>query len=123
VQEGYENGAAFYGTKGQLIIGHTVGFQVIGAKNKLGEKGTGSADLPAHHQNFLDCIKSGGRPHADAEAGHQAASLVHLGNIACRLARTLRLDPQRESIVGDDEAAGLLRRKYRDGHWAVPKGV
>lgn len=123
VQEGYENGAAFYGTKGQLIIGHTVGFQVIGARNKLGEKGSGSADLAAHHQNFLDCVRNGGKPNADAEAGHQAASLVHLGNIACRLQRTLKLDPGAETILGDDEAAKFVRRTYREGHWAVPKGV
>jgi predicted dehydrogenase len=29
VQEGYENGAAFYGTKGQLIMGHSSGFKVL----------------------------------------------------------------------------------------------
>ncbi len=31
VQEGYENGAAFYGTEGLLIIGHTVGWKLYGA--------------------------------------------------------------------------------------------
>ena len=122
-QEGYENGAAFYGTKGQLVMGHTSGFQVIGAGNKLGEKGTGSVDLPAHHQNFLDCVRNGGKPAADAMDGHLSASLVHLGNIACRMQRTLHVDPQAETIVGDEESAKLVRRTYRAGHWAVPKGV
>ena len=37
--------------------------------------------------------------------------------------RTLRFDPAAEQIVGDEEAARLLRRTYRDGHWAVPRGV
>jgi hypothetical protein len=123
VQEGYENGAAFYGTKGQLLIGHTSGFRVILAGNKPGETGGGSVDLPAHHQNFLDCIRQGGKPAADAMDGHLSASLVHLGNIACRMQRTLHVDPQTETIVGDDESAQLVRRKYRDAHWAVPKGV
>ena len=27
------------------------------------------------------------------------------------------------SIRGDDEAAKLVSRRYREGHWAVPKGV
>jgi hypothetical protein len=49
--------------------------------------------------------------------------LVHLGNIACRLGRTLRFDTAAERIVGDDEANRLLSRAYRDGHWAVPRGV
>jgi predicted dehydrogenase len=123
VQEGYENGAAFYGTKGFLLLGHTSGFQVFGPKNKPGEKGSGSADLPAHHQNFIDCIKSGARPNADVEEGHLSASLCHLANIACRTSRTLRFDPQKEQIVGDDKANKLVRREYREGHWAVPKGV
>ncbi len=122
VQEGYENGNAFYGTKGVLVMGHTSGFQVYGARNKLGEKGAGSPDLPAHHQDFLDSIRNGGRPSADVEHGHVSAALVHLGNIACRTERTLHVDPQTETIQGDDEAARLVRRKYRE-HWAVPAGV
>ena len=35
VQEGYENGAAFYGTKGMLVIGHTKGWKLYGPRNKL----------------------------------------------------------------------------------------
>jgi len=123
VQEGYENGNAFYGTQGMLLFGKGGGFQVFGTGNKPGEKGTGSPDLPAHHQNFLDCVRSGSRPVADVEIGHQSATLVHLGNIACRMQRTLHYDPQTETIQGDDEAAKLVRRTYREGHWAVPRGV
>lgn len=122
-QEGYENGAAFYGTKGYLVMGHTSGFKVFGPRNKPGETGSGEVDLPAHHQNFLDCIRNGGRPTADIEEGHQTALLVHLANIACRVQRTLHFDPQTEQIKGDDEANKLVRRTYREGHWAVPKGV
>jgi hypothetical protein len=123
VQEGYENGAAFYGTKGMLILGHTSGYQLFGPRNKLVKEAKGSIDLPAHHQNFFDCIKSGEQPIANAEAGHLAASLCHLANIACRLQRTLHFDPAAEKIVGDDEASAMLSRAYRAGHWAVPKGV
>src|SRR5262249_31739891 len=43
VQEGYENGAAFYGTKGMLIIGHSVGWKLYGPRNKLIAEMTGSA--------------------------------------------------------------------------------
>jgi hypothetical protein len=51
-------------------------------------------------------------------------SLVHLGNICARVGRSLTFDPDKESIVGDEEAAALLRRRYRkDGHWAIPRGV
>jgi len=123
VQEGYENGNAFYGTDGMLILGKIGGFQVYGRRNKPGEKMSGTLDLPAHHQDFIDCIRSGNRPHADIEEGHLTTSLCHLGNIASRVGRVLHFDPQTERFTGDDEANGMLRRRYREGHWAVPKGV
>jgi predicted dehydrogenase len=122
-QEGYENGNAFYGTKGVLILGKAGGWQIVGTRNAAGRKMSGSPDLPAHHQNFLDAIRKGTPLACDAETGHLSASLAHLGNIACRVGRVLHFDPQRERMVGDDEADQLLRRRYREGHWAVPRGV
>jgi predicted dehydrogenase len=124
VQEGYENGAAFYGTKGMLIIGHTVGWKLYGPRNKLIAEASGSADLAAHHTNFLDCIRGDQKTlNADITAGQLAAGLVHLANIAARVGRVIHFDPQTEQIRDDAEANALVRRKYREGHWAVPKGV
>jgi predicted dehydrogenase len=124
VQEGYENGAAFYGTKGMLVIGHSVGWKLYGPKNKPIAEKTGRADLTAHHQNFLDCIRGEQkRLNADVMAGHLSATLVHLANIAARTGRVLQFDPKTEQITNDREAAMLVRRQYREGHWAVPKGV
>ncbi|HVX12792.1 MAG TPA: Gfo/Idh/MocA family oxidoreductase [Pirellulales bacterium] len=123
VQEGYENGAAFYGTEGMLIIGHTIGWKLFGPRNKLIAERSGSADLAAHHQNFLDCVRGSKSPlHADVEAGHRAATLVHLANVAARVGRQLHFDPNKEQIVGDAEANPLLRRTYRE-HWATPHDV
>ena len=122
VQEGYENGAAFYGTEGMLVIGHSVGWTLYGPRNKKIAERTGPADLAAHHQNFLDCIRGESKaPNADVMAGHRSAALVHLANIAARVGRVLHFDPQTETIVGDDEAAALLGRRYREGHWAAPR--
>jgi predicted dehydrogenase len=123
VQEGHENGNAFYGTKGVMILGKHSGYQVFGVRNAPGEKGSGAIDLPAHHQNFLECIRSGKRPNGDIEEGHLSASLAHLGNITCRVGRTLTLDPKTEKVQNDDQANTLITRQYRDGHWAVPTGV
>ncbi|MCU0874883.1 MAG: Gfo/Idh/MocA family oxidoreductase [Pirellulaceae bacterium] len=122
-QEGHENGNAFYGTKGVMILGKKDGWQVTLAGNKPGPSAAGTFSLPAHHQNFLDCIRSGAKPNADIEIGHLTASLCHLANIATRVGRVVRFDPQTEQIADDPEAAKLLRREYRPGHWAVPKGV
>lgn len=121
VQDGYENGAAFYGTEGVLIMGHTVGWKLYGPKNKLLAEQSGPADLVAHHQNFFDCIRGQAtKPNADIHAGFQSATLVHLANIAARVGRVLHFDPSHEEIVGDDEANKLVGRAYRD-HWGTPK--
>jgi predicted dehydrogenase len=121
VQEGYENGAAFYGTEGMLIIGHSVGWKLYGPRNKLIAERTGPADLAAHHQNFFDAIRDDVPLNADVLAGHRAATLVHLANISARVGRTLHFDPAAHQITNDAEAAPLVKRRYREGHWAVPK--
>lgn len=124
VQEGYENGAAFYGTKGMLVIGHSQGWKLYGPRNKLIAEKTGQPDLAAHHSNFLDCIRGEQKQlAADVTAGHLAATIVHLANIATRVGRTLRFDPRKEQILNDPEAARMVRRTYREGHWAVPRGA
>ncbi len=123
VQEGHENGNAFYGTKGMMILGKQSGWQLFGPRNKPGEAVSMRLDSVPHHRNFLDCIKSGRRPNADIEIGHLSTTLAHLGNIATRVGRVLHFDPATELLTGDEEANRLIRRTYREGHWAVPKGV
>jgi hypothetical protein len=39
--------------------------------------------------------------------------MCHLGNIATRLGRSLRWDPEHETIAGDPAASRLLARPYR----------
>lgn len=121
-QEGFENGCAYYGTKGIMILGKNGGWKMYAPRLKLIEEMAGTPDLPAHHQDFLNCIRTGEKPHADIEINHLSSSLCHLANIACRVGRVLHLDPKTEQFAGDDEANGMLKRQYRD-HWATPKGV
>lgn len=123
VQEGHENGNAFYGTKGMLILGKGSGWQLFGPRNQPGQTMSGRFDNAAHHRNFLDCIKASSRPNADIEIGHLSASLAHLGNIATRVGRVLHFDPDTEEIRDDPEANRLVRRDYRPGHWAAPKAL
>ncbi len=121
VQEGHENGNAFYGTQGMLILGKQSGWQLFGPKNELKQKVDRKLDSPVHHRNFLECIRNGQTPNADIAYCHLSASLSHLGNIATRIGRMLHFNSQSEQIIGDEEANRLVRRTYREGHWAVPK--
>ncbi len=120
-QEGFENGDAYYGTDGMMLLGKTGRYQLYGPRNKLIEESTGGGpDLAAHHANFLDCIRTGSRPNADIEINHLSTALCHFGNIATRVGRVLNINAQKEQILDDDQAQKLLGREYRD-HWATPK--
>lgn len=124
VQEGHENGNAFYGTDGVLIFGKKLGYQLFGRRNKLLEEvKAADVDLLAHHNNFLDCIASGARPNADIEIAFLSTALCHFGNIAARVGRVLNFNPATEQFQNDPEASALSRREYRPGHWAAPRGA
>ncbi len=122
---GVDSGAEFVGTKGRMLVSKRGKFEVRGERNRpTGMKLMGSieARVEDNHQNWLDAIRDGAAPHANVEIAHRTAAAAHLGNIALRVGRSLRFDPAAEAIVGDDEAAALLGRAYRDGgHWATPR--
>ncbi len=122
VQEGYENGAAFYGKEGILLIGHSIGWKLYGPRMKLIAERTGPADLAAHHQNFLECVRGKQQQlNANIDAGRLSATVVHLANIAARTRAVLEFDPQTEQITNHEEANKLVARQYRAGHWAAPR--
>jgi predicted dehydrogenase len=115
--EGSSFGVVFYGTEATLVdLDH--GWKIYKRDTVVDE---GKADSRAnwqrrHIQNFLDCIESRNQPNADIEIGHYSTSLPHLANIAWRKRATIQFDAQRETIVGNDEAAALLSRTYRAGY-------
>ncbi len=118
-------GAEFYGTRGQIFVSLRGKMQILNEDNQRIE--IEPKDPPKiienHQADFVDAVKTGRRPNADIEDGHLTATLCHLGNICTRVRRTLQFDPQKEQIVGDEEANALVGRTYRDGHWAIPKGA
>ncbi len=67
----------------------------------------------AHVRNFLDCIKSREDPVEPVEAGHRTASLCHLGNIAMKLHRKVRWNPETEEVIDDPEASAMLSQPMR----------
>lgn len=66
-----------------------------------------------HHQNWLDCIRSRGRPACDVAIGARSTIVSHLGCIAHWTRRALKWDPAREVFPGDDEANRWLGRAMR----------
>ncbi|HXI50663.1 MAG TPA: Gfo/Idh/MocA family oxidoreductase [Candidatus Saccharimonadales bacterium] len=112
--EGSGFGAAFYGERGTMIMdGGTYKVFDFNGKEMAQQQAKGGDSL--HYQNFLDAIRADRRPNADIEDGYKSTLLCHLGNIAWRTGRALKLDAQTHGIVGDPEAAALWSREYRPG--------
>ncbi len=119
-----DSGAEFYGTKGMMFLSRRGKIQVFDDKKQpvaVNVTPGGQNDV-LHVQNLCDAIRGAAKLNADALVGHLTTSLCHLGNIATRVGRSLKFDPQTEQVIGDDEANRLVRREYRE-HWGTPKGV
>jgi predicted dehydrogenase len=116
-----DSGVEFYGTKGQMFLSRRGKVAVWNERNQRVDIDVqpGGQDDGAHIANFIDAVRGKAKPNAEIEIGHLSTSLCHLGNIATRLGRTLRFDPEKEQIVGDEEANRLVGREYRE-HWGTP---
>ena len=66
-----------------------------------------------HKANWLECIKSRAETIAPAEIGHRSCTVCLLGEIAMRLGRKLKWDPDTEQFIGDDAANRMLWRPMR----------
>ncbi len=58
--------------------------------------------------------------YAPAEVGHRTITIAHLGNIAMKLGRKLRWNPDEERFVGDDSANAMRSRPMR-APWELPR--
>ncbi len=72
-----------------------------------------------HYQNFVDCVRSGKEAIAPIEPAYRAISVALLGEIAMTTGETIKWDPEKEEIVGNQRAARLLSRPYRQP-WTLP---
>ena len=109
-------GNIFYGTEGILTIPSYSGWQTyFPAGNDRMEPGPGGDAGGDHFANFMQAVKSRDATllNAPIEEGHKSSAFCHLGNIAYRLGRKLRIEPSSESFVNDDEATAMLTRDDR----------
>jgi predicted dehydrogenase len=119
-------GAYFYGSKGTLHVGWRDGwtFYPSNAKQQPVHENAQLQEPDGHNlkllwADFLGAIDAGRPPVAGIERAHRSSVLPLLGMISWKVGRSLRWDGAKEEIVGDDEAAALLRRPYR-APWVYP---
>ncbi len=132
---GHKYGILFCGTEGSLMLdrsGHEITPDTVelpyGIKLVHGDRPIRKIDLqkssfkakddggPTHVENFLECLKTRKRPTADIEIAHRSTITTHLGNIAYKLGRKLKWDPEKETFPNDRDAVALLGREPRKGY-------
>jgi hypothetical protein len=93
-----------------------------GDQPKLSEEDKKKLDAlpdPEPLLRFGDAIKAGKQAGGNAEASHRATTNLHLANIALRVGRKIRWDPEKEEIVGDEEANRFVNIPMR-APWHLP---
>ncbi len=128
--EDSDRGVIFYGENGSLDTGGN-SYKIFDHAGKLVKevnsvdneeemqgRNTASPSLgldSLHVADFLDAIRNNCRPHCDVEDGHKSTVSMQLGNIAWRVGRDLKINPQNGHIIGDKEAQKLWSRTYEKG--------
>ncbi len=122
-----QHGAQLYKSAAANVSGEAARGAGAGGKEKY-EKAADIAasgeDTAPHMKNFLDAVRSRDYKslHAEIEIGARSAAFCHLGNIAYRTGRMLKLDPKTGRAIGDNEASALYTRDYRKPY-VVPENV
>jgi myo-inositol 2-dehydrogenase / D-chiro-inositol 1-dehydrogenase len=65
------------------------------------------------HRDFLDGVKNRKEPYFPVDIGHRVSTICHLSNIAIRLGRKLRWDPETERFEDDASATAMMSRPMR----------
>lgn len=124
--EKHKIGAYFYGEKGVLHIGWRDGWTFYPVDSKAQTvHGDHELQEPDGHniallwEDFVDAIEKKRKPVADIESAHRSSCLPMLGMLSWKAGRSIQWDADKETIIGDPEAAKLLSRPYR-GPWEYP---
>jgi predicted dehydrogenase len=126
IRDDTENGVTFEGTNGRIFVTRDRIDLDGGAVAALYEKPVEESillelrkgrRLSGHMENFVECARDRAEPASDVWSHHRALTTCHLANIAIRLGgRKLTWDPEKEQIVGDDEANAFQTRPQRAGY-------
>jgi predicted dehydrogenase len=109
------NGVLFTGTEGQVETnrGHLRTVPKDLKNQQIGPNEIHLYESRNHSADWLNAIRKRSKPICDIETGCRSVSVCHLGNIAYKLGRPLKWDPEREVFVGDRGANRLLSRPMR----------
>lgn len=108
-------GNLFYGSEGYMVMGGGGWKTFLGRKREPGPAESGRNSQLEHSRSFIEAIRANDPKRLTVSIldGHHSCALIHLGNIAYRLGRSLSFDPVAERVRGDEEANAMLTKQYR----------
>jgi len=115
-------GNFFYGSKGYMAKNVDKWQTYMGKEHELGPSGSGLAN---HYQNFIDAIRANDPSvlNGKIEDGVYSSTLMHLGNIAYQLGRSLEFDPVNIKFKNDKEADAMISREEYRYPFVIPDKV
>jgi Oxidoreductase family, NAD-binding Rossmann fold/Oxidoreductase family, C-terminal alpha/beta domain len=132
------NGAVFIGTEGWVIVSYekvstspsTLMDSVIGP-NEIHLPDSALASIPAGmprghqevataglHQNWIQAIRNGSQPVGDIESAVRSDMISQLVELCVRTGQSLRWNPEKKTIEGNDQARKMMSRSMR-GPWKL----
>ena len=125
---GHGSGVIFFGDKGSMVIGGGNEYDVYDLDGKLAKKISSdmvfeagnlvnpTQSLDAYHfQNFFNAIRNGEKLNSQLKEACISTQLMQLSNISHMLGKSLKVDPQRGTVIGEKEADKLWSREYAKG--------
>ncbi len=114
------NGIFFYGEKATVFVTDDRWVVIPKDKNKQREDHKAAADLgTAHMAEFLNAVRSRRPAGCTIEDGYRSTATVKLAMIAYDVGAKIAWDEKSNQIVGNPQAAELLKRPYR-APWKHP---
>jgi predicted dehydrogenase len=110
-----KQGVLFEGTEGWVYVrrGHLDANPKSLLTSPIGSDESQLYKSNNHKANFFDCIKSRKKTIAPVEVAHRSCSVCLLGEIAMRLGKKLKWNPEQERFTNDDQANRMLSRPMR----------
>ncbi|MGQ9503497.1 MAG: Gfo/Idh/MocA family protein [Thermogutta sp.] len=114
-------GIYFHGVDGTMYANYTM-HEIVPEGDRMKDRTPPEPSIPpspGHEIEWVNCIKTRAQPSCSVFYHVKVDIPIVLGNLAYRLGRSLQFDPEKEQIVGDDEAAQLAVPVYREP-WKFP---
>jgi predicted dehydrogenase len=109
-----DEGSVETGDSGEIVVQP----ESLAAQSPEGEQRVRGLDVSAHARNFFDSVRSREPTVCNSSVMRHSHIACHAAALCWILGRTLRMDPETETFVDDDEANRLRSRPARES-WST----